>query len=117
MYSDSPLMRRPNPPSKTNKNPKWSGWLNKSSIASKESTETNETGKEGEEKESDVTISETVVSNAAETSLVESNELLKDDLTEEQSMNLLKQFKYCEGLLKKIKNQLGIGAAINDKKK
>lgn len=118
MYSDSPLMRRPST-STANKNVKWTGWVNKTSIVNlavnekKSSKETPES-KEQEEKESDVTISETVVSNAGtseKTSPVGSNELLKED--EDQSMNMLKQFKCCEELLMKIKNQLGIDATVS----
>lgn len=117
-YTDSPLMRRPNLPSTSNKKAKWSGWLNKTSIhgnSSKKSPETKEAEKECEEKDSDVTISETVVSNV-ETTLVESDGLLKEDnLPEDQSINILTQFKRCEELLKKIKNQMGLAEGYGEK--
>lgn len=111
-YSDSPLMRKPNLPSTTNQKSKWSGWLSKSSIVggkvtSKESSANpNQTSeKEREEKDlleaaiSDVTISETVVSESDQ--VVDENVVLPED----ESINILNQFKCCEELLKKIKSQ------------
>lgn len=115
LYTDSPLMRRPNLPSTSNKKAKWSGWLNKTSIdgnssTKKSSSETKKAAeKEFEEKESDVTISETVVS-IVETSSVASGQLLKED---NLHADLLNQYKRCEELLKKIKNQLGMSAVEN----